>query len=75
MLFRSNGLNQVELASQENLVFVVRKCEVEFISPAKLDDEITVSIALKDLSFTTLKLYQEIKKSSKILSDVWIIGL
>jgi acyl-CoA thioester hydrolase len=74
---RINDLNQTDLLHKENLVFVVKNCDVAFISPAKLDDELTISVELKNLSFTTLKIYQEIKKSSKILStmNIDIVGV
>ena len=40
---RARGISQQKLAKEENIGFVVRRCEIEYISPAILDNEIEVS--------------------------------
>ena len=67
---RARGISQQKLAKEENIGFVVRRCEIEYISPAILDDEIEVSVAIKEFSFTMIKIYQEIKIDKKILSTL-----
>ncbi len=69
---RSLGLIQNELATRENLVFVVRKCEIEYLSPARLDDSIIVSVEIKNISAASLLMYQEIKESEKLLSRLHV---
>ena len=65
---RARGISQQKLAKEENIGFVVRRCEIEYISPAILDNEIEVSVEIKDFSFTIIKIYQEIKIDKRILS-------
>lgn len=67
---RSKGISQQQLALKDNLGFVVRRCGIEYISSARLDDEIEVSIAIKEISFTVIKIYQEIRIDKKILSTI-----
>ena len=64
------GISQSDLATKENLVFVVRKCEIEYLTPARLDDLITVSVAIKEIRGASILMYQEIKKSDQILSHL-----
>jgi acyl-CoA thioesterase FadM len=69
--YTKEQFNQAEgLAKEENIGFVVRRCEIEYISPAILDNEIEVSVAIKEFSFTIIKIYQEIKIYKKILSTL-----
>lgn len=67
---RVKGISQQKLAKEENVGFVVRRCEIEYLSPAILDDEIAVSVVIKEFSFTIIKIYQEIKIDKKILSTM-----
>ena len=67
---RARGVSQQKLAKEEAIGFVVRRCEIEYISPAILDDEIEVSVAIKEFSFTIIKIYQEVKIDKKILSTL-----
>ena len=67
---RAKGISQQKLAKEENIGFVVRRCEIEYLSPAILDDEIAVSVVIKEFSFTVIKIYQEIKIDKKILSTM-----
>lgn len=69
---RNKGISQQKLFAEENVGFIVRRCEVEYISPARLDDEIEVSVVIKEASFTTIKIYQEIKIDKKILSTIYV---
>jgi len=69
---RNKGISQQKLFAEENVGFIVRRCEVEYISPARLDDEIEVSVVIKEVSFATIKIYQEIKIDKKILSTIYV---
>ena len=41
-MVRQAGLNQNTLLRQEGIIFAVRRCEVDYLRSAKLDDELTV---------------------------------
>jgi tol-pal system-associated acyl-CoA thioesterase len=65
---RARGIFQSDLAKAQNLAFVVRKCEIEYLSPARLDDLIEVSVLVKEKRAASLKMQQEISRDGKILS-------
>lgn len=41
---RAKGVEQVQVRMQHNLLFVVRDLSIEFLAPARLDDELDVTI-------------------------------
>lgn len=65
---RQFNISQQQLANEQKIGFVVRKVAVEYLKPAKLDDEISVSVNFKLESSLIIKAYQEIKIDKKILS-------
>jgi acyl-CoA thioester hydrolase len=65
---RTLGISQSDLATKEGLVFVVRKCVIDYISPAKLDDVLEVSAEIKNISAATILIQQEATKFGVILS-------
>lgn len=67
---RELGILQTELAEKDGLLFVVRKCEVEYVLSAKLDDVLEVSVAIKKISAASITIYQEAKKDGKVLSHL-----
>lgn len=65
---RTLGISQSILATKEGLVFVVKKCVIDYISPAKLDDILEVSVEVKNISAATILMRQEATKFGVILS-------
>ena len=65
---RTLGISQSILATKEGLVFVVKKCVIDYISPAKLDDILEVSVEVKNISAATILMRQEAIKFGVILS-------
>lgn len=66
---RSSGIGQHQLASEQSIAFVVRRCNVEYVMPAKLDDEVTVTIQVKELKAASISLVQKMICNDFILSD------
>ncbi len=65
---RSQNISQSDLKQKENLLFVVRKCNIEYLSPARLDDIINVSVATKEIRSASIIFHQEIKRNDVILT-------
>ena len=57
-----------DLAGEDNLIFVVRRVEIDYISPAKLDDLLHVSVELSTVSRASFVLVQNISCENKMLS-------
>lgn len=65
---RTLGISQSDLATKEGLFFVVRKCVIDYILPARLDDVLKVSVEVKNISAATILMRQEATKFGVILS-------
>ncbi len=66
---RSSGISQHQLATEQSIAFVVRRCNVDYILPAKLDDEVTITIQVKELKAASITLVQKMICSDFILAD------
>lgn len=61
------GLDQVRLRAEEDLLFAVRSCEMEFLRPARLDDLLTVRSKLVHLGGASLHVVQTILRGTEEL--------
>lgn len=66
---RGLGLHQDALKRDADLVFVVRAMEVDFRSPARLDDQLTVSVRLLECRGASLLLAQRIEREGRLLVE------
>ena len=53
---RLSGIDQSDLLREHNVGFVVRKCIVEFLKPAMLDDLLTIQTRLHDINRVSMEL-------------------
>ena len=67
---RNIGISQALLAQMENIIFVVKRCAIEYQYPARLDDEITVSVKVKEIHKVSLTMTQEIRKSAQPIAQL-----
>ena len=61
---------QMQLASQEGILMVVRSIAIEYKSPAFLEDEITVLTDMEDVQHFSFTMRQRIMRSDTFLSDL-----
>lgn len=59
-VLRDLGIAQSVLMEQDGLAFAVRRCEVDYLAPARLDDELEVRTTLRALGAASLDLDQAI---------------
>ncbi len=56
---RSKGLQQSLMREQANVILAIRKMDIEFIYPARLDDLLTVSTEVTSHSKVTMQVQQD----------------
>ena len=66
-LLRELNLNQKQLAIDEDLHFVVRSCEIRYLSTATLDDELVVESHISVVRGASLKAKQVVRRGAKDL--------
>ncbi|MBB3227563.1 acyl-CoA thioester hydrolase [Luteibacter sp. Sphag1AF] len=59
---RAQGIDQVELRERTGLGFVVREMNLDFLRPARLDDELLVSVAVKERRSASMLFHQDIAR-------------
>nr|WP_063571208.1 tol-pal system-associated acyl-CoA thioesterase [Luteibacter rhizovicinus] len=57
---RAQGIDQVALREATSLGFVVRDMQLDFLRPARLNDELLVSVAVKERRSASMLFDQEI---------------
>ena len=64
---RAQGLGQDLLRQRDDLVFAVRAMEIDFRAPARLDDQLQVSVTLLECRGASLVLGQRIERDGALL--------
>jgi len=66
---RARGKGQELLRSDHDLVFAVRAMRIEFRAPARLDDALEVSVALRACRRASLVFVQEVRRDGVLLLE------
>ena len=66
---RSMGIDQTTLRERENQVFVVRAMDIDFRAPARLDDQLQVSVRLLECRGASFSLAQRIERDGVLLVE------
>jgi acyl-CoA thioester hydrolase len=64
---RAQGHGQQALRDAQDLVLVVRSMQIEFLKPARLDDELDVSVMLRQRRSASLLIEQEVTRGGQAL--------
>lgn len=62
------GVDQAALKAASGVVFAVRRVEVDFLSPARFQDQLVVTTALAALSGARVDLDQEVRRDGTLLA-------
>ena len=66
---RARGFDQEALRSRDDLVFVVRAMEIDFRAPARLDDQLQVSVRLLECRGASFVMSQRIERGGILLIE------
>jgi len=61
---RALGFGQIELLRDFNVLFVVRRAEIDYLKPAVFDDQLTVIVQLHEAGRSWIELDQTIVRST-----------
>ena len=64
---RASGFEQDVLRDEAGVVFVVRRVEVDYLSPARFNDQLDVSVTLLELGRASLVLTQSLSRGDALL--------
>lgn len=69
---RAHGHGQERLRAEHDLLFAVRAMRVEFRAPARLDDVLEATVALRECRRASLVIAQEIRRDGVLLLDAQV---
>lgn len=61
-MLRGVGIDQLELMQREGLAFIVRRCAVDFLKPARLDDALEVHTRVLSAKGARVEAEQVVKR-------------
>ena len=62
---RAHGIGQRRLYEEEGIAFVVKNLQMDFLQPAKLDDDLTIETRLVDIKGAQLRMQQRIHRNEE----------
>ena len=72
-MLRSLGFPHRKLGTEDGVGFAVRRCTIEYLAPARLEDALTVDTTLTGIGAATLQARQEIRRDGELLADIDIV--
>lgn len=69
---RELNISQSNLANDQKIIFVVRKCIIEYHYPARLDDMLAVEVKVSEINKVSLTMTQKITKSLQLISELTV---
>lgn len=67
---RSHGFSQEELVRRHGIVFVVRRVEADYLGPARLDDNLRVTLVLRELGRSRVEFLQTVEKEAALMKAI-----
>jgi acyl-CoA thioester hydrolase len=64
------GFEQTDLAERHGIVFVVRSVALEYLKPARFNDELRVSVELIKVGAGQIELVQRVMRGDELLAPV-----
>jgi acyl-CoA thioester hydrolase len=65
---RAHGFEQDVLRDEAGVVFVVRRVEIDYLSPARFNEALDVSVSLHEMGRASLSVRQELMRGSTCLA-------
>ena len=66
---RAFGFEQDVLRDEAGVVFVVRRVEIDYLSPARFNEQLEVSVTLHEMGRASLSVRQELMRGSTRLAE------
>ena len=70
---RDLGISHAEMIKRDGLTLVVRRCTVDYLRSAHLDDELTVETELVKLGGASVDLAQRVLRDGEMLADLKVL--
>lgn len=65
---RGLGIGQCQLKDQSNILFTIRSMSIEYLRPARLDDELRVTVVTDRVRRASMRMSQEMWREDELLA-------
>jgi acyl-CoA thioester hydrolase len=72
-MLRDVGISHAEMMKRDGLVLVVRRCEIDYRKPAKLDDMLTIETDVGKLGGASVDLLQRVLRDGELLAELRVL--
>jgi acyl-CoA thioester hydrolase len=72
-MLRDFGVSHAEMMKRDGLVLVVRRCEIDYLKPAKLDDLLTVETEAAKIGGASIDLRQRVLRDHEVLAELKVL--
>ena len=69
-MLRDLGISHADMMTQGGQVLVVRRCTIEYLKPAKLDDLLTIETDVAKLGGASVDLVQRVLRGAELLVEL-----
>lgn len=69
---RALGFEQTDLAARHQIVFVVRSINVEYLQPARFNDELRITVELGDPGASQINFAQRVLRGMDVISEAQV---
>jgi len=72
-MLRDLGISHADMMKRDGLVLVVRRCEIDYLKPARLDDLLTVETEVGKLGGASVDLKQRVLRAGEVLAELKVL--
>jgi len=72
-MLRDLGISHADMMTRDGLVLVVRRCEIDYLKPAKLDDMLTIETEVANLGGASVDLIQRVLRGGELLTKLKVL--
>ena len=72
-MLRDFGVSHADMMKRDGFVLVVRRCEIDYLKSARLDDLLTVETELVKLGGASVELRQRVMRDGELLADLKVL--
>jgi acyl-CoA thioester hydrolase len=72
-MLRDLGISHAEMMKQGGLVLAVRRCAIEYLKPAKLDDLLAVETDVAKFGGASVELVQRVLRGAELLAELNVL--
>lgn len=72
-MMRLYGVEHEKARQSDGMAFIVRRAEIEFLVPARLDDELIVETRVQEIGGASIRLAQDVKRGDAVLVGATIL--